>query len=95
MTRNHPLRQIPRARGARTGGPSSAAQMRFIVTAHLLDRTHNLAAALEDLARQIGPEPVDLTGNGNTYEDVLLDVLRPVHTDMNHTSFEAEFVKRL
>jgi len=95
MAREFPLRQIPRARGARARGPRTGALLRFVVTAYLLEPAANLAAALAELSLQIGPRPVDLTGNGNTYEDVVLDSLRPAHTDLNHTRFEAEFVKEI
>lgn len=95
MFRRHPLREIPRARGARSRGPAAGAQMVFIVHAHLDDSSQNLATALETLARQIGPRPVALTGNGNTFEDVMLESLRPAHGDLFHTSFEAEFVQEI
>jgi len=95
LIRVWPLREIPRARGARTSEPHRAAQIRFIVRAHALADAVHLAAYLESLARQIGPRKVDLTGNGNTFTDVVLDSLRPAHTDQKATDFEAEFVKRL
>jgi len=95
MVRRFPVRPLPRARGARPSGPPAGAHLRFIVTAHLLAGQENMAAALEDLARQIGPGPVDLTANGNTHADVLLEALRPKHGDRAHTSFEAEFIQRL
>jgi hypothetical protein len=95
MARSYPLRELPRARGSRSRGPQSSAVMRFIVSAHLVDRTQNISRALENLERQIGPRAVDLTANGNTYEDVVLESLRPQATDMNHTNFEAEFIQEL
>jgi hypothetical protein len=95
MQRQHPLRRVPRARGSRARGPASGAVLRLIVTAHLLERTANLAAALEDLARQIGPAPVVLTENGNTFEDVMLESVKPDHTDLNHTAVEIEFIQQL
>ena len=95
MQRSFPRRGIPRARGARARGPRSGAAMRFVVSAHLVDRTAVMARALEDLARSIGPRYVDLTGNGNTYADVLLERIQSAATDMNHTTFEAEFVQEI
>ena len=45
------------------------------------------------MERSIGAGPVDLTANGNTYADVLLEAVRPKHGDRAHTSFEAEFIQ--
>jgi len=95
MTRSYPLREIPRARGARTRGPCSGALLRFVVTADLLDREQNLASALAELGRSIGPGPVDLTGNGSAFPGVLLRSLQPAHTDWSHTRFDAEFIQEL
>jgi hypothetical protein len=95
MARQYPLREIPRARGSRARGPARGAAMRLIVTSHAVGAGLHLARYLEDLARQIGPLPVDLTGNGNTYADVVLESLRPRHTDFRATTFEAEFAQQL
>ena len=92
MVRQYPLRQVPRARGARSCGPVRGAHLRFTVISHAVVTAQHLAAYLQDLERQIGPRPVDLTGNGNTYEDVVLESLRAAHTDRRHTQFEAEFL---
>lgn len=93
LVRRFPVRPLPRSRGARSCGPQSGAHLRFIVAAHLVTAQDSLAADLQDLERRIGPGPVDLTANGNTYADVLLDGLRPKHGDRSHTSFEAEFIQ--
>jgi len=93
MARHFPLREIPRARGARPSGPAAGVLMRFVVTSHALRADKNLARYLEELARQIGPRHVPLTGNGNTWDGVLLESLRPTHTDGRHTRFEATFLK--
>jgi hypothetical protein len=93
MARQFPVRPLPRSRGARPSGPQSGAHLRFIVTAHLAAGEDNLAAALQDLERRIGPGPIALTANGNTYADVLLDSVRPKHGDRSHTSFAAEFIQ--
>ncbi len=93
MVRQYPLRQVPRARGARSsrrGG--TGAHLRFTVISHAVVTAQHLAACLQDLERQIGPRPVPLCGNGNTYEGVVLESLRPAHTDRRHTQFEAEFL---
>ena len=95
MQRSWPLREIPRARGARTTMPPRGAAMRFIVTAARVAGTANLAADLEGLMRSIGPGKMDLTGNGNTFEDVLLQAMRPAHTDHKHTMVEFVFVKQI
>ena len=55
LIRSWPLREIPRARGARTTEPHRAAQIRFIVQCGALANAVHLAAYLENLARQIGP----------------------------------------
>jgi hypothetical protein len=93
MVRRYPVRPLPRSRGARSCGPQSGAHLRFIVTAHRLAAEDGLAADLQGLERSIGPGPVALTANGNTYSDLLLDSLRPKHGDRSHTSFEAEFIQ--
>ncbi len=95
MTRQYPVRVIPRARGARASGPKRGAQIRFVVLAQALTDGQNLAAYLAALARQIGPRPVSLEANGNTYGGVVLESLRPAHTDRRHTGFEAEFVMQV
>ncbi len=93
MQRRHPLREIPRARGARARGPAGGAVIRFTVSSHAVAvAADHLARYLDDLRGQIGPRPVDLTANGNTYEGVLLEALRPKHTDSVHAEFEAEFL---
>ncbi len=95
MTRRYPMRRIPRARGTRPRGPRRGAQIRFVIRAHARVAARNLGDYLEELARQIGPRPVELTANGNIYRDVLLERLEPAHTDLRHTGFEAEFVMSL
>ncbi len=95
LVRSWPLREIPRARGTRTSEPHRAGHIRLIVAAEALANAVHLATYLENLARQIGPRQVDLTGNGNTFAGVVLDSLRPAHTDRKVTSFEAEFVKEI
>ncbi|MFW6189905.1 MAG: hypothetical protein ACOC7T_05680 [Planctomycetota bacterium] len=95
MAHEFPLREVPRARGARATGPAAGAVIRFVVTSHLLCGDEHLADHLEELAGQIGPRQVTLTGNGNTWEGTVLDSLRPVHTDGRHTRFEATFLKRI
>ena len=95
MTREFPVRLIPRARGTRARGPARGAVLRFTVTGCAEVTDANLADYLRDLARSIGSGPVHLTANGNTYEDVLLRSLRPAHTDRRHTTFEAEFIREV
>ncbi len=95
MNRDFPLRAVPRARGARPRGPARGAVVQFVVNACAEATSGNLADYLRDLARSIGPGPVDLTANGNTYQNVLLTGLRPAHTDLRHTIFEAEFIQEV
>ena len=95
MARSYPLREIPRARGSRSRGPERGAIMRFIVASHAVASGLALARYLEDLARQIGPRPVDLTANGNTFADVVLDRLTPDHTDRRATRFTVELIQQL
>ena len=95
MTRSWPMREIPRARGARTSVPARGAVMRFSVSAATIAGTSNLALTLENLARSIGPGLVNLTGNGNTYADVVLENARPGHTDRKFTTVEFEFLKQI
>ena len=95
MVREFPMLEVPRARGARPRGPARRALMRFAVTGHVIERAASLAGALETLARSIGPRAVALTGNGNTYSDVLLDALRPQHGDLKHAAFEAVFIQEV
>ena len=95
MHRAWPLREVPRARGARTTVPPRGAVMRFIVTAAWVAGIANLAADIEGLMRSIGPGEIDLTGNGNTFGNVLLEAMRPRHTDLKHTMVEFEFVKEI
>lgn len=93
MSRRFPLREIPRARGSRARGPAAGAVIRFVVTGHALVTGQNLADYLEALARSIGPRWVTLRANGNVFDRVLLESLRPTHTDSRATDFEAEFVQ--
>jgi len=95
MARQFPLREIPRARGARARGPRRGAEMRLTVRSHALVTTQHLSDYLSALARAIGPEPVNLTGNGNTYPGVVLEELRPAQTDQPWTAFDAIFVEAL
>jgi len=93
MQRSWPMRELPRARGARTSVPPAGALIRFLVETERIAATENLATDLEDLARAIGPGPVALTANGNAYAGVLLEGVRPRHTDRKHTVVECEFVQ--
>ena len=95
MHRSWPLREVPRARGARTTVPPRGAVVRLFVEAASVADTVNLAADLENLVRQIGPRRVDLTGNGNTFEDVALESVTPRHTDRKHTMVQFEFLKEI
>ncbi len=95
MTRAYPLRPVPRARGARSRGPVSGAVLRLTVHASHRQADGSLPAALVELERQIGPGFVALTGNGNSYPNCFLSAVRPVPTDGDHTTFEAEFVRRI
>ncbi len=94
LVRSHPLRQIPRARGARASIPESGAVIRFVVKTARVADTENLATDLEDLARSISGV-VSLTGNGNTFSGVLLEQMQPRHTDWKHTMLESTFIKNL
>lgn len=93
MTRGYQVVSIPRARGGRARGAMRGAHLRFRVTSHCLTTAQNLAAYLHNLESSIGPRAVDLTGNGNTYADVVLDSLRPRQTDRPSTQFVAEFLR--
>ena len=93
MQRSWPMRELPRARGARTSVPPSGALIRFLVETERIAATENLATDLEDLARAIGPGAVALTANGNAYGGVVLEQVRPRHTDRKHTVVECEFVQ--
>jgi len=95
MRRRCNVRVIPRARGARATVPHSGAHIRFTITGHEVADVNNLAVDLQALARQIGPGAVNLTGNGNTYTDCVLQGLRTVFTDNRATRFQAGFVKEL
>jgi len=95
MLRQYPLREVPRARGARSRGPARGAQIRFTVSSHAVVAGTHLAAYLEGLARQIGPRPVPLTANGNTYADVILESLAPKHTDHRTTTIQVEFLQQV
>ena len=95
MVRSCELRPIPRARGGRATVPHARAHLRFIVESHQVSDTDNLADELQDLARSIGPGEVNLTGNGITYIDCVLEGIRPDFTDNRATRFEAEFVKEI
>jgi len=95
MLRQYPVRPVPRARGARSVGPAAGAMLRLTVMAWARPDSEHLSAYLDDLARQVGPGAVELSGNGNTYEDCVLQALRPRHTDWLHTSFEAEFLQQV
>ena len=92
MDRSYELREVPRARGARATEPPRRAMMRFIIDADRVAGTENLATDLEDLARSISGY-VNLTANGNTFTNVLLERIRPRHTDRKATGVQFTFVK--
>ncbi len=94
MSRDYPLREIPRARGARATVPQSQTMMRFVIDAARVAGTENLATDLEDLSRSISGV-VNLTGNGNTFTDVVLERMRPRHTDRKFTMVQFSFLKDL
>ncbi len=92
MARRFPLITVPRAWGARSRRPQWAARMHLVVRAHALPADQDPSDYLVELARQIGPRPVDLTANGNTYPAVVLDELRADHADGPARQFEARFM---
>ncbi|MFO8007985.1 MAG: hypothetical protein R6V05_09625, partial [Candidatus Brocadiia bacterium] len=92
MARRHPMVAVPRAWGARARGPQSGARLRLIVNAHTLPVDQHPSDYLTELARQIGPLPMDLTANGNTYPAVVLEALRAGHRDGPAREFEARFL---
>jgi len=94
MSRDYPLREIPRARGARATVPHRRAVMRFVVEAARVAGTENLATDLEDLARSISGV-VDLRANGNVFTNVVLERMRPRHTDRKSTMVQFAFLKDL
>jgi len=95
MARSADLRTVPRARGAVPGAPWSGGSLRMVITAHARGLDQHLASRLAELERQIGATPVDLTGNGNTYADVVLERLSPDPTQWRSTAFSAEFIRGL
>lgn len=95
MSRDYPLREVPRARGARSRGPARGAVVRFTVTSHAVASGAHLAALLDGLTRSIGARPLDLMANGNVYEDVVLESLSPRGTDFRATAFDVELVQQL
>ncbi len=95
MVREFPLREVPRARGARSRGPARGAQIRFTVASHAVVAGTHLAAYLAGVARDIGPRPVSVVANGVTYDGVILEGLTPKQTDRRATSFEAQFVQEI
>lgn len=95
MVRNAELRTVPRARGARPGGPESGAAIHLTVNSHIrADDTH-IAQAIEDKVRAIPDGKIDLVANGVTYQDVLLRSINPEHGQQRTAAFTAEFVKEL
>lgn len=95
LERSASLREVPRCRGARATVPWRGPRIRFIVTAHVVADDAYLARAVADLVRRIGPRPVDLTGNGNTFRSCVLDSARVSHTDAKHTQVVFEFLKEV
>lgn len=95
MMRAYPLREIPRARGAREGAPPRGAHLRLIVRGDVVVAPQNLSNRLANLARDIGPGAVNLTGNGNTFGGCVLESLRAGHTDERHTTVEATFIREV
>jgi hypothetical protein len=95
MMRSGEIREVPRARGARADVPVRGAIMRFTITAGRVADFTNLATDIENLTRTIGPRYVALTGNGNTFSDVLLESVRPTSTDAKHTLVAFEFTKEI
>lgn len=95
MERSFPLRGIPRCRGVRARGPSSAALLRLSVRAHALDRTQHVAEYLRDLERSIGASELALAGNGNSFSGCLLESIRPEHRVPRARPFSAVFTQEI
>jgi len=95
MRRNFPMRVIPRARGARARGPASCAQMAFSVTTALHEAVDSLPEAMSDLYRTLGPRAVALAGNGNTFDDVILDSASPEFSDRHHAGMTIQFLQEI
>lgn len=93
LIRKWPLRELPRARGSRTSTPYSGGAIYFSVAVGYVAGTTNLAMELENIERQIGPGPVALVANGYVYRGLVLEAMRPHHTDRKHTIVEFEFVQ--
>ncbi len=92
MRRSMPLREVPRARGSRASVPPYGAEFRFVVEAARVAGAETLATDIEDLQRQVSGR-VNLVANGNVYRGVLLEGVRPRHTDKRHTGLEIVFVQ--
>ena len=95
MSRQFPVRPLPRARGARACGPQSGAHLRLIVSAHLLAAADNLAAALQDLAalHRRRPRRADRQRQhlrGRAPGDRAAEARRP-----RAHRFEAEFIQQI
>jgi hypothetical protein len=95
MRRERPPREVPRARGARAGGPEAGARLGLTVVSYALATGEHLADYLDELVRGIGPGPVELAGNGNVLGQGLLERVRAVHTDETQTRLELEFAVEL
>lgn len=95
LTREYPYRVIPRARGARAAPPVRGAAIRFIVLFAMYEPAQNVMRALRTLEVDLSARPVDLTGNGNTFANVILESVEARHSDDQHTLCEATFVQTL
>ena len=95
MSRAWPVREVPRARGARTSIPPRGAVMRFVVFAATLGDADPLLFAIRRATQRLGPRAADLTANGNTFADVVLEGTRPRHTDRKQTMVEFEFIQQI
>jgi hypothetical protein len=92
MMRECRVRPLPRSRGGRAAAVVRGAAIAFTVQAHTTATGAQLAGHLAQLARSIGPRPVILCGNGNSFEGAVLDTVEPAHADGRHTRVEVRFL---
>jgi len=89
------LRVIPRCKGARVSPAPQAAAMTIEIVADQVSDSDHWQVQTEDAFRTIGVAKRDLTGNGNTWDNCVLDAIDPSQTDDYWTTVTYRFLREL
>jgi len=95
VDRQAQLRVVPRTLGSKAAGDPRGAVMALDITTDLVSDTDHWQVQMEDKWRSIGAAKMNVTGNGNTWSNCVLDSIRPEPTDVYATTLRYSFKREM